>query len=321
MLKQISSQQKMMWLAAAGAAIGLIIASFRLPGGDDLYRYYLPFVNGCLDCGYVPYFAQWFLWPMNFLPAYPYAWPVWTIFCVAGFLALAFFSGVNPLLLMVSFPMLGQIWLGQIDFLVSLGLVLLLFGRHPFWRGTGIILALTKPQLTVLPILFSLLLESPRAALKLLIIPLLVLLTSLFVFGLDWPIHWFKNAAIGLPAHVWRLASSDIWKFGIFLTPIPLWVRGKKERLLAGLLISSLATPFYGVYSYIVFLLFDVKWPYVLLSYAWLLGFVFWKETAMRFAWILPLAMLIYLLYTERKLKRPAREIMRSGENGESKKL
>jgi hypothetical protein len=165
--------------------------------------------------------------------------------------------------------------------------------------------------------LFSLLLESPRAALKLLIIPLLVLLTSLFVYGLDWPIHWFRNAATGLPAHVWRLASSDIWKFGILLTPLPLWVRGKRERLIAGLLISSLATPFYGVYSYIVFLLFDVRWQYALLSYAWLLGFAFWKETAMRFAWVLPLAMLIHLLYTEWKLKRSAREIMGSGENGE----
>jgi hypothetical protein len=299
----------MRWLSAAGAAIGLIVASFRLPGGDDLYRYYLPFVDGCLDCGYVPYFAQWFLGPLKLLPEYPYAWPVWTAFCVIGFLTLAYLSGVNPLLLMVSFPMLGQIWLGQIDLLIGLGLVLFLLGRHPFLRGVGIILALTKPQLTVLPILFSLFLESPRVALKLLIIPSLVALSSLYVYGLDWPIHWFNNAATGLPAHVWRLASIDIWKFGVFLTPLPLWIHGKKERLLAGLLVSSLATPFYGVYSYVVFLLFEIKWWYVLLSYAWLIGFVFWKETAMRFAWILPLAMLITLVYTEWKVRRTASDL------------
>jgi hypothetical protein len=245
---------------------------------------------------------------LKLLPGYPHAWPVWTIICVAGFMALAYLSGINPFLLMISFPMLGQIWLGQIDILIGLGLVLFLLAKHPLWRGVGIILALTKPQLTVLPIALFLLLENPLLALKLLVLPVAVLLTSLFIYGPDWPIDWFRNAATGLPAHVWRLASIDIWKFGIFLTPLPLWIRGKKERLLAGLLVSSLATPFYGVYSYIVFLLFNIKWWYVLLSYAWLIGFSFWKETAMRFAWILPFVILIDLFFNEWRARKSAHE-------------
>jgi hypothetical protein len=312
MLEQFSSRQKMIWLSAAGAAIGLIVVSFRAPGGDDLYRYYLPFVEGCLDCGYVPYFAQWFLLPLKLLPDYPYAWPAWTIICVLGFMVLAYFSRVNPLLLMVSFPMLGQIWLGQIDILIGFGLVLFLLGRNPILRGAGFILALTKPQLTLLPILFSLLLERPREVLKLLSVPVFVLIISFFIYGLDWPIHWFTNAAGGLPAHVWRLASTDFWKTGIFLTPLPLWFHTKKDRLLTGLLVSSLATPFYGVYSYIVFLLFDIKWWYVPLSYAWLLGFVFWQETAMRFAWILPIVMLMVMIYTEWKGRKSSSERFQS---------
>lgn len=310
-MRSIFSHQKLSWLAAAGAALGLVVVSFRAPGGDDLYRYYLPFVEGCLDCGYVPYFARWFLSPLQLLPDYPYAWPVWTILCVTGFLALAYFSGINPFLLMVSFPMLGQIWLGQIDIVIGLGLALFLLGRNPFCRSAGIILALTKPQLTALPILFSLLLDRPRDVVKLMSVPALVLGTSFFVYGPDWPIRWLSNAASGLPAHVWRLASTDVWRLGILLTPLPLFFRAKRERLQTALLVSALATPFYGVYSYLAFLLFDVKWWHVLLSYAWLLGFSFWQEKAMRLAWILPLAILMTLLFREWKTGHSSRQTLR----------
>jgi hypothetical protein len=144
--------------------------------------------------------------------------------------------------------------------------------------------------------------------LKLLIVPVFILIISLLIYGLDWPIQWLTNAASGLPAHVWRLASTDIWKIGIFLAPLPLWFQTKRDRLLAGLLVSSLATPFYGVYSYVVFLLFEVKWWSVLLSYAWLLGFVYWQEMAMRFAWFLPLAILMVSIYTEWKARKVSRE-------------
>ena len=297
-------QQKTWWIAAAGAALGLSAASFYLMGGDDLYRYYLPFAQGCLNCGYVPYFAQWFLWPLRLFPEYPFAWPVWVIFTVLGFLALAYFSGVNPFLLLISFPMLGQIWLGQIDVFICLGLIIFVSGKNPYLRGLGIALAMIKPQLTFLPVLLTLLLESPRTWLKLLTVPALLMLISFFVYGLNWPVLWVKNAMSNLPVHVWRLASMDVWRLGIFLLPVPLLIQKPKTRLLAGLLVSALATPFYGVYSYIVFLLFDVQGWTAALSYAWLFGLFYWKETAMRFAWILPLAMLIRLLYVEWREKQ-----------------
>jgi len=50
----------------------------------------------------------------------------------------------------LSFPFVGQIWLGQIDWLVALGLIIFVFNKNPYLRGVGIILALTKPQLTFL---------------------------------------------------------------------------------------------------------------------------------------------------------------------------
>jgi len=302
-LKPLSRAQKISWIAALGAAIGLIIVSFQMPGGDDLYRYYLPFALGCLDCGYAPYFVQWFLAPLRLLPPYPLAWPHWTIICITGFLTLAYISKVNPFWLLVSFPMLGQVWLGQVDVLVALGLVMFLFLKNPYLQGAGLILALTKPQLTALPLLFCLLLDSPRLWLKLLLVPVSVLFTSLIVFGWDWLTHWLTNSAAALPVHVWRLASLDLWRFGIFLIPLPLLFQERRERLTAGLLVSSLASPFYGVYSYVLFLLLDVKWWSVLLSYAWLSGFVFWQEQAMRLAWILPVGMLAHKVFLKWKIR------------------
>jgi hypothetical protein len=307
-LKQVSRSQKLTWIAALGAGVGMIAASFRLPGGDDLYRYYLPFVQGCFDCGYVPYFAQWTLAPLRLLPNYPLAWPIWTMFSVAGFLALAYFSEVNPFLLLISFPMLGQIWLGQVDVLVALGLVIFLFAKNPYLRGVGVVLALTKPQLTGLPILFSLLLEPPRLWLRLLAAPILTMFLSLFVYGFDWSLRWIANSTAELPVHVWRLAGMDVWRFGIVLVPLPLFFRNKRDRVISGLLISALATPFFGVYAYVLFLLFEIKWWMAALSYAWLLGYPFWHENAMRLAWVLPVGMLIWMFTSKRTAAKRFRE-------------
>lgn len=303
-MNHFSRFEKLSWVAAVGAGVGLIIASFYLYGGDDYYRYYLPFAQGCLNCGYVPYFAQWFLFPLNFFPEYPFGWAVWVIISVIGFLILAYITRINPLYFTISFPMLGQIWLGQIDVIIAIGLVVFLFSKNDYMRGIGLILALTKPQLTALPIALSLLLESPRLLPKLLLAPAVTISLSLIFFGSTWFIDWIQNASTNLPIHVWRLASLDIWKFGIFLAPLPLLFKDKRERLTVGLLVSSLATPFYGVYSYILFLLFDIKWWSVLLSYIWILGFVFWQEHAMRLAWVLPLGTLGFFVYTKWKRRK-----------------
>jgi hypothetical protein len=300
-LNHFSRIEKISWFAAFGAGIGLIIASLRLYGGDDFYRYYLPFAQGCLDCGYVPYFAKWFLFPISLFPDYPFGWSLWTIISVIGFLVLAYMTRINPLYFFISFPMLGQIWLGQIDLLVAIGLVIFLVSKNDYIRGFGLILALIKPQLTFLPLTLSLFLESPRLLPKLLLVPAVTFFLSLIFFSPTWFIEWIENASTNLPIHIWRLASVDIWRFGIFLSVLPLLFHEKRERLTAGLLVSSLATPYYGVYSYILFLLFDVNIYSVLLSYAWLIALFFWQETAMRLAWVLPLGMLISMLYKKWK--------------------
>jgi hypothetical protein len=142
-----------------------------------------------------------------------------------------------------------------------------------------------------------LLLENPKSLAKLIAVPILVLLMSLFIYGPKWPIGWVSNALHDLPVHSWRLASIDIWRFGIFLIPVPLLLRDQRKRMEAALLVSALATPFFGVYSYVTFLLLNTKWWTWALSYGWIIGYYWFGPSAMRFAWILPLFMLLMLMY------------------------
>jgi hypothetical protein len=289
---------KIWWFAAFGVAAGTIAATFLLPGGDDLYRYYQPFAQNCLNCGFTPYFAQWFLWLLALVP-YPWTWPLWTILSIGAFLLLARHSGVNPLWLFISFPMLGQIWLGQIDWLVCTGLLLILLARSPYLRGLGIFLALIKPQLTCITILAMLLFENRHNLLQVLLIPFLLLAISMIMYGPFWPLEWLQNARTSLPLHVWRLASASVWKYGLLLVPSPLLFKERRKRLLASLLVSTIATPFFGVYSYVTFLLFSASGWAAAFSFAWVLAYPIFQKQAMQFASILPLFLLFTLTLNE----------------------
>lgn len=290
-------------IAALGVFIGMLAAAFFLPGGDDLYRYYQPFAKGCLNCGYVPFYAQWFL--VALMPfTFPIAWPLWTLLSLTGFFVLFRYTKVNPFFFLISFPMLGQIWLGQIDILVCTGLVILLFSPKPFVRGLGITLALVKPQISVPAILFLLLIEKRGELWKVLLVPGLTMIASLLVFGPGWPVAWFQNAFSGLPIHVWRLASAVSWHYGLILLPAPFLFKDRQKRLRVSLLVSAIATPFFGVYSYIVFLIFETKWWMVILSFAWFFAYPLLQANAMQFAWILPLAVLFSITLQELQGRR-----------------
>jgi hypothetical protein len=208
---------------------------------------------------------------------------------------------VNPAILLVSFPALGQFWLGQIDIVICAGLALGLLAANPYLRGLGVTLALVKPQLAAFAVFLLLIHQPSKNIIKVLLIPLAVFLVSLFVFGLTWPLARLDNAETDLPVHVWRAASRDIWPYGIFLVLTVFIFRTYRSRVEASLIVSSLATPFFGVYSYIVFLIFYAPWWSMPLSYAWLLMYPWLGNGALRFAWILPFSLLSRLFYLEIK--------------------
>jgi hypothetical protein len=289
--KTFAKWHKIGWVVAIEVALLTLAGSFFLPGGDDLHRFYLPFAGGCLDCGFVVYFAYWFLWPLALIPPY-LAWPLWTAFSLGGILGLCWWLKTNPAIILLSFPMFGQIWLGQIDLIICLGLGLVLLAHNPYLRGLGVVLALIKPQITALALFFLLLDElkqnAPYTIVKVALLPALFFVGSLLFFGPAWPLAWLANAKQDLPIHVWRLAAKDISPYGIFLIWTPLLLKQRRGRFELALLVSALATPFFGVYSYIVFLLFRAPWWSVPLSYSWLLAYPIWGNEAMRLAWIVP---------------------------------
>lgn len=286
--------KKLSWVIAIEIAIILAVSTFFLPGGADLYIFYYPFAQGCLDCAFVPYYTYWLLWPLGMLPAV-LAWPLVTIAAVLVMLLVLRHTKVNPMLVYLSFPFLAQMWLGQIDFIEIGGLAIALLAANPYLRGLGIVLALTKPQVAGLAVLFLLTKEKWKDIPKALAVPMAVLVISMVVYGPLWPLEWFSNAEGKIPLDVYRYASDMIWPLGLALVWTPLLFKDRRTRFEAALLVTSIASPLYGVYYYTAFLAFRSYWWTTLLSYAWALLYPWMGASAMKFAWVLPVGMLVHM--------------------------
>jgi len=298
---QDAKWHRLSWVVAVEVAFLAVAATFFLPGGDDLHRFYLPFSRGCLHCGFVPYFGQWVLWPLAFFPD-AIAWPLWTAISLAGWLILSRYTGANPAWVLLMFPTFGQVWLGQIDILIAAGLAIAFFVDDPYVQGVGIALALIKPQITAIPLLY--LLSCERDLRKVLAAPLLALVMSVVVFGPGWPLDWLTNATDHVPPHAWRLAAVDIWPWGLPLIAVPLFFPRRRVRFELALLASALATPFMGIYSYMIFPLFIRRaWWIVPLSYIWVLAYPLYGNKAIRVLWVLPLALMAFIVYGEVRRK------------------
>jgi hypothetical protein len=264
-----------------------VVMTFVLPGGQDLHGYYLPMASGCLTCGFAPYHTAMILWPLTLIPAW-LLWPVWTLTsCLLLWWAVERLGG-NPAWLFLSFPFLGQIWLGQIDALVVAGLTLAMTNRNPYLRGLGLTLASIKPHLAGVAIII--LLYHERERMKALAIPLLALALSLILFGPIWPLDWFlayKEPAV----HIWRLSS--LYPIGLSALAGLIWLRSDRDKTWCASLSSAIGMPDVGCYSYVVFLSFPVPWWAVPLSYSWILYYPFIGLDSLRFAWILPVVLYI----------------------------
>jgi hypothetical protein len=288
--------EKISWVVAIEVAVIVALLTFTLPGGDDLYKFYYEFAHGCLDCAFIPYYAQWLLWPLTLLPK-ALVWPVVTTLTVFVVLLVCRATKVNAVLVYLSFPFFVQLWLGQVDFIEIGGLALALLSANPYLRGVGIVLALTKPQVALLGVIFLLTREGPKELPTVMYPSILVLFFSMVVYGIDWPIHWLANAEGKTTLFPYRLTADMIWPLGLGLIWLPFVFKQKREGLKAALLVTSIASPLYGVYYYPVFLVFRSSWWTLLLSYAWVLLYPWLGLEALKFAWVLPVGMLIDLGY------------------------
>jgi hypothetical protein len=272
--------------------VGLMtIMAFFLPGGDDLYRFYRPLAEGCLTCAYNPWHTAWLVFPLRFVPL-RLLWPLWTLLTGLCLIAACQAMQVNAIYVLLSFPAMGLIWLGQVEGLVVAGLVLALAAQNPYLRGLGVVMASIKPQVSGVAIL--LLIWHDQQRLKMILIPALVLLGSVIAWGIDWPIRWLEARDLeGVP--VWGRAT--LYPVGLLAFLAVLAFREKRQQVTVTLLAGALGVPWFGVYSYIVFLTLLMPWWALPLSYAWIVGYPWLDNRAVGLAWILPLSLLGYLLW------------------------
>lgn len=269
----------------------LTVATFFLPGGDDLYRFYRPLSEGCLQCGYNPWHTYWILFPLQFIPL-RFLWPIWTLITGLGTYWAMRQLGTNPVWPLLSFPMIGLIWLGQTDVLLIVGFTLALISKNPYARGFGLLLLSIKPQVAGPAILLLLIRDEDR--LKTLIIPTVVLVISLIVWGITWPLQWLTYIFQNPVSPVW--VQAVLFPVGLLaFLAVPLF-KEKRDQLAVVFIATALGFPRFATYSYILFLVLIAPWWSLPLSYAWLLAWPIMHNTSMRLAWVLPLGILIYML-------------------------
>lgn len=276
--------------------IALIVgATFFFPRmGQDLIEFYLPLAQGCLTCGFNPWHASWIFAPLQIIPP-ALLLEVWTFVSLVGlyWAAHRLQKPLTPVLL--TFPLYGMVFLGQTDAVVAVGLVMALTLKSPYWRGLGLLLASVKPHIAGIAILI--LIWHDRERLRMLIVPGLVLLATLLVWGPDWPLRWIQNReAIELPP--WGYAT--LFPAGLAAFAAIFLFKDTEEQVTAALLASAIGVPWYGVYSYVVFLIFTPVWWIIPVTYAWALAFPWMQLDAMWFNWIVPLSLLLYLVWQNR---------------------
>lgn len=287
-------------MIAIEVAILACVATFFLPdGGGDLRVYYQPVARGNVETGYVPYFAYWFLWPFGLMP-HALAHFVLTAFSMTAVLAITYRRCTNPLIVMASFPAMVQIWTGQIDALVLLGLALAcgLFGQQSWVRGFGLILAFIKPQISLLTTLV-LAWQSPRAFLKLLLIPLIGALLSFVQFGPFWPVEWLSQAQ-GLPTHEYRITVQQLFPYSLIVLIVPFLLKNSDKQLQAALIASALL-PQTSIYSYLVFVTFlkPMPWWLIPLSFIWMPFYPWLGAGSHVVEAFFPIVMLVYVSVTD----------------------
>jgi hypothetical protein len=244
--------------------------------------------RGCITCGHAPYYAAFVLWPLGLVPE-DWLWRVWTVATILIVWRACWRLDTNPVPVLLSFAMLSQIGLGQVDAIILGGLVLAFTAKNAYLRGLGLLLTSVKPQLSLVAILVLLWHDEER--LKVLTIPMLAGVISLVIWGIDWPVRWLTTQT-NTPPHPWR---AYLFPWGLPALLIIPFIRGRYWQLVASLWASALAIPSFASYSYIVPLTFLAPWWTIPAGFAWAIGIPFIVQP-IRLSWLLAVVMLIYLV-------------------------
>ncbi len=287
---EVPAVSRLRWFIVAEIGLLLLIGLFTYPSGDDFFDHFLPMARGCVTCGYNPYFTSWFLYPLSWLP-WKANYLVWTALTLAAFVAAARYFAADPIRVILSFPMTWTLWLGQIDALPLAGLVMgdyALRRRRPLLLGPALVLMATKPQLSLAVMVLYLL--HTTSLLRALLVPAVVAILSFLVWGLDWPLQWLAHR----PDFDYTPWLASLWPWGLVaFIPAVLVPSGISERRKMLLYASAIGLPFFGSYSYTLFLIQGAPWWSIVATYIPILLVLFFGAETARLMVLVPIALLI----------------------------
>ena len=286
-----------------GIAVGYSISAYFLEGGFDALVFYLkpPFPETT-----TPAWVYLFTYPLSFL-GWPLGWSMLTFISVITVgTASILWGNKNWWIPLLSTPLIWNIWLGQIEFLAVLGLLITgLFYQKKIpsvWLGLSWLVLITKPHVGLGILLFQLILVVKKELELKDLIPPILLFCSLFLatilFWPDWIQNWITTLRTFRPDKGWWDAS--IWPFGLLALPVAIYFSRDQEPLKKVRMLSSaslLASPYFALYHSTTLMVltdnilaFGIAWALLLIGNGL-------PDKWMRWGWILPLSIFVIDLY------------------------
>ncbi|MEE8356605.1 MAG: hypothetical protein V3R33_04775 [Anaerolineales bacterium] len=286
------------YVVLLGIAIGYSISVSFLNGGYDALVYYLksPFPETT-----APAWVYLFTYPIS-LFGWPLSLSILTFISVIVVGAAAITWGNdNWWIALLSTPFIWNIYLGQIEFLPVIGLLLTsLFKQKKIssvWLGISWLALITKPHVGF-GILFLQLLWILNKELKINdLIPPIILFSSLifitYIFWPNWIEDWFTTLQTFRPNKSW---NASIWPYGLLALPISIYFSRKESMLVKTRMLSSaslLASPYFSLYHCTT--LFTITDSILVFIVSWAIVFIGngIPDKWMRWSWLVPLTVLL----------------------------
>jgi hypothetical protein len=287
------------FIIVLGIAIGYSISVSFLDGGYDALVFYLkpPFPETT-----APAWVYLFTYPISWF-GWPLGWSILTFLSVlvVGSAAIIW-DNKNWWIPLLSTPLLWNIWLGQIEFLAVLGLLitgLYLQKKIPsVWLGISWLVLITKPNVGFGILLLQLIwVISKKIKLTDLIAPIVLFISLIVATILFWPAwinNWLTTMQTFRPNISWWDAS--IWPYGLLALPIAIYFSRNEQSIVKTRMLSSaslLASPYFALYHCTT--LMTITDNIVVFVLAWAIVFIGQglPDKWMKWSWLVPLAILL----------------------------
>lgn len=253
------------------------VVFFYLPSGHDLLYYYVPALKGDFVFFY-PFWVRWFIQPLAWI-SYPFnQWLLMTITLIVIALVVRP-SKANPFQLFLAFPLVWNLWYGQVETFSAVGLLMVWLGlQRSDYRllNIGFILASFKPHITgPAMLLIWLWLPGWQARLRAIWGLAALVALSFIVFGLTWPLEWVHN--IGQISFVDSYSNASLFRWlgwSVFLLWLPalLIPLAREQRFIAVIATTLVTLPYIPVYSHLALYFWAMPW------WLWLTGQLVWLQ-------------------------------------------